>query len=85
MKHARADTLETLEALLSGIRRLSGLTERKPGIFYFKSKAYLHFHEDPSGIFADIKLSNDEFLRYPVNTAQEQQALLKLAQANRGE
>ena len=83
MKHAGAHTLEALEALISAIRSLPGLTERKPGIFYVKSKAYLHFHEDQAGIFADIKLSGDQFSRYPVNTPREQQAVIKLVQTNR--
>jgi len=45
------------------------------GIFYCKSKAFLHFHEDPAGLFADIS-SGDKFRRYPVNSTQERHALL---------
>lgn len=82
MKHACALTLKTLEPLISAIRGLPGLRERKPGIFYVKSKAYLHFHEDPAGVFADIKLRDDQFSRYPVNTPREQEQLIKLAQTN---
>jgi len=83
MKHAGAQTLETLEALLSAIRVLPGLVERKPGIFYTKARAYLHFHEDAAGVFADVRLSEAQFSRYPVNSAREQEEFLRLLQANR--
>jgi hypothetical protein len=45
------------------------------GIFYRKSKSFLHFHEDPAGIFADLSVG-DDFRRYPVNTTKQRQALL---------
>jgi hypothetical protein len=83
MKHASASALNSLDKLLANLRRLPGLVERKPGIFYVKSQAYLHFHEDPSGLFADVKLAGREFERFRVSTKREQAALLKLVLANR--
>jgi hypothetical protein len=83
MKHATAATLNLLEDLLAKLRILPGLTERKPGIFYVKSKAYLHFHEDPAGLFVDVKLEGDDFERFPVNTKQEQTQLIQLVAKNR--
>lgn len=83
MKHAGPDTLRSLDSLLAGIRALPGLTERKPGIFYRKAQAYLHFHEDPAGLFADIKLGVDGFSRFPVNTEAERLALLSMARGER--
>ena len=50
--------------------------ERRPGTFYFRSMAFLHFHEDPEGLFADAKLNLLEFERTPVDTEEEQAALL---------
>lgn len=83
MKHAGPQTLATLEPLLAEIRRQPGLVERTPGAFYRRSKAYLHFHEDASGIFADVKLDGAVFTRLRVTTADEQRQLLALvAQAN---
>ena len=41
--------------LLSRLRALGGLKEKKRGCFYFKSKGFLHFHEDPKGMFADLR------------------------------
>jgi hypothetical protein len=35
----------------------------------------LHFHEDPAGLFADLSTGPD-FDRYPVNSREEQRALL---------
>jgi hypothetical protein len=83
MKHASAETLNSLEALLVRLRDVPGLVERKPGIFYVKSKAYLHFHEDPAGIFADVRLDGEDFDRFPVNSKQEQESLLRLVAKNR--
>jgi hypothetical protein len=77
MKHAGPAALRSLETLLVKLRGLPGLIEKKPGIFYVKSKAYLHFHEDPAGLFADAKLGSGEFQRLPVNTRPEQEWLLK--------
>jgi hypothetical protein len=75
MKHASAGTLQQLSDLLDQIRQRQGLKEKKLGVFYSKSKSFLHFHEDPAGIFADIS-SGDQFRRYPVNTMKERHALL---------
>jgi len=82
MKHAGANTLEALEPLLLRVREHAALAERTPGSFYRKSKAYLHFHEDPSGIYADVKLSGTEFTRFPVTTAPEQDHLLSVIVEN---
>jgi hypothetical protein len=75
MKHAGEEALRRLSDLLDQIRQREGLKEKKLGIFYRKSKSFLHFHEDPAGMFADIS-SGDDFDRYPVNTMKQRQALL---------
>jgi hypothetical protein len=75
MKHAGAETLRQLSDLLDQIRQRQDLREKRLGIFYRKSKAFLHFHEDPAGIFADISCG-DQFHRYPVNSAKQRRALL---------
>jgi len=58
MKHAGTDALDRLEALLIQIREYGDLNEKKRGIFYRKSSAFLHFHEDPEGLFADLRVDN---------------------------
>jgi hypothetical protein len=72
MRHAGAEALEALSALLDEIRQRNGLTERKRGIFYRRSKSFLHFHEDLAGLFADLSM-NGGSSRYPVNTPDERQ------------
>jgi hypothetical protein len=51
------------------------LTEKKRGTFYKKSAAFLHFHEDPAGIFADIKFDG-EFKRFEANTPKQHELIL---------
>lgn len=58
MKHATAMALDELEPLLAKLRQLPGLKERSRGIFYLKSRAFLHFHEDRAGLFADIRAAD---------------------------
>ena len=53
LKPAASVALAELSALLDEIRKREGLQERKLGIFYRKSTAFLHFHEDAAGMFAD--------------------------------
>jgi hypothetical protein len=76
MRHARAGDLDALEPLLSQLRALDGLVERTPGAFYRKSNGFLHFHIDGDDIYADAKLTGDDFDRVRVTTKREQQAFL---------
>jgi hypothetical protein len=78
VKHAGQATLASLEPLLQKLRKQTSLVERTPGSFYRKSKAYLHFHHDPSGIYADVKLDFAEFTRIRATTPDEQARLLSL-------
>jgi hypothetical protein len=75
MKHAGAESLDKLEGLLRGIRSYPGLTEKSRGVFYRRSRAVLHFHEDPAGLFADLRCHAD-WERYRVSTKAEQAELL---------
>jgi len=76
MKHAGPAALDQIEPMLALIRRVPGLTEKSRGTFYKGSKAFLHFHEDPSGMHADVRLT-DDFVRYRAETEAEQTALLE--------
>jgi hypothetical protein len=75
MKHAGDEALDGLEELLVRIRELAGLKERKRGVFYRGSSAFLHFHEDPAGMFADVRTDSD-WQRVPVNSRAEQRELV---------
>ena len=79
MKHASPHSIAQLAPLLERVRALGRLTERKPGTFYLRSSVFLHFHEDPAGLFADMKADGKTFTRLPVNNAKEQDALGTLA------
>ena len=78
MKHAGADALDRLETVLDKIRAFAGVRERKRGAFYRGTSAFLHFHEDPAGLFADLKIGR-EFVRFPVNNQHQVEALLSRA------
>ena len=78
MKHATAETLASLDLLLRQLRDRERLIERTPGAFYFRSKAFLHFHHDPSGIYADVKQDLINFTRRRCTSRQEQDELLHL-------
>jgi hypothetical protein len=75
MKHAGGDTLEILEPFLVQVRSVEGLSEKKQGIFYRRSKAFLHFHEDATGLFADLRCG-ERFERFPVSTKTQQTTFL---------
>jgi len=78
MKHASLTTLQQLEPLLIRIRGVNGLVERKPGVFYQRSSAFLHFHEDAAGIFVDVKLNGVEFERLPVSSVKQRAAFWRV-------
>ena len=80
MKHAGAQSLDRLATLLDRVRALGRLTERTPGSFYLRSSAFLHFHEHPAGLVADLKTDGKAFTRLPVNSTKEQNALLAQVQ-----
>ncbi len=81
MKHAGAAALAQLAALLAVLRGVAGLQERSPGVFYHKSRSFLHFHEDAAGLFADIRCGGDDFERLAVGSAAGQAALIAKVEA----
>ncbi len=81
MKHASEHALDELEALLAALRPLGGMVERKRGVFYRKSKAFLHFHEDPKGLFADLRNAGDDFDRLEVTAEAAWPRLVEMARS----
>ena len=59
MKRAGPEALARISPLLAELRARSVLRERRPGVFELKSRAFLHFHDDPSGVFADLRGGED--------------------------
>lgn len=76
MNHAGPATLARIAPLLMDLRARAALRETRPGVFTLKSRAFLHFHDDPSGVFADVRVAAS-FVRMPVSTASEQADLLE--------
>jgi hypothetical protein len=80
MKHAGGAALDGIEPLLASIRAAGVLREKSRGIFYLKSRAYLHFHEDPAGMFADIRAPDGkDFDRLKLDPAAEREILARIA------
>ncbi len=78
MKHERRaneTTLAKLGSFLRDIRDIEQLRENRPGVFFLGNKEFMHFHELPDSIVADVFFSKGR-IRVPVNTRVEQLDLL---------
>ncbi len=76
MRHARDEDLGRIEPLLQQLRGLDGLTEKNRGVFYRRSRAFLHFHADGDDTYADLRIAGDDFERTRATTKVEQKALV---------
>jgi len=83
MKHAGPAALARLESLLAELRRRPELVERRPGVFYRRGRAFLHFHEDPQGLFADLR-TGEGWERLPVREPADQSALIATIERDAG-
>ena len=82
MKHATPAALDQLEGLIAELRALPGLKEKSRGVFYWKSRAFLHFHEDPKGLFADVRDADGrDFERIDVTAEPGRAQLLAAARS----
>lgn len=71
------EALDTLQPLIRQLRGIPQLRERQPGIFYLLNQAFVHFHVDGGGLFADLKKgSGSGFDRYPVDTPPQQRSFI---------
>ena len=75
MKRAGPATFARIAPLLEELRERPVIRERRPGVFELNSRPFLHFHDDPSGVFADVRLA-EGFVRLPVTSGSEQADLL---------
>ncbi len=79
MKHAGATALDRIEPLLGKIRAAGALREKSRGVFYLKSRAWLHFHEDPAGLFVDIRAKDGkDFDRLKLDATAEAEVLRRV-------
>lgn len=69
-------TLARIAPLLQELRCHPSLREVRPTVFYVNDRDFLHFHDEPDGVFADVRLARG-FVRLPVSTRVEQLELFE--------
>jgi hypothetical protein len=69
-------TLDRIAPLLEALRAQPALREVRPTVFQLNGRDFLHFHDEPEGIFADVRLTKG-FVRLPVSSHSEQLELLE--------
>jgi hypothetical protein len=77
VRHATESDLDEIDDLLDELRQLGALKERKRGLFNHRGRAFLHFHADGDGLYADVRFDGVDFERWRVVTAEEQAVLLR--------
>jgi hypothetical protein len=80
VKHAGPAALDRLDSVLRQVRELDALRERKRGSFDSRFGVTLHFHEDPTGLYADLR-SAGKTERHRVTTLGERAAVVRLLRA----
>ncbi len=56
MGHCKPKELKDISTVLDSIRNIGpAIVEKKEGVFYYNSKAFLHFHSKDNKRWADIK------------------------------
>jgi hypothetical protein len=76
MRHAGPGALDQLESFLRQLRAIKELKEKSRGVFYCQGRAFLHFHEDPAGLFADVRFAKD-FERLEASSVSQRAILLR--------
>jgi len=78
MPRADMNELLPLAPVLRQLRDIKGVREERPGIFYARREPFVHFHTDPSGLYADLKKSGGSgFDRYLLATPAQQRKLVE--------
>ena len=73
----KESTLEILAPLLGFLRGYEVLEETHETKFLLRGKDFVHFHDDPDGLWADAKLSKGR-VRLSVATRSEQDELMEM-------
>jgi hypothetical protein len=85
VKHAGPAALDRLEPLIGRLRAFAALREKSRGVFYRGSRAFLHFHEDPAGLFADVRTADgSDFERLKVDEEAGAAELIRRVEARAG-
>jgi hypothetical protein len=72
----KSTTLDCIAPLLEVLRGYSVLREVRPAVFHLNGGDFIHFHEGPEGVFADVRLAKGQ-VRMSVSTQSEQAELLE--------
>lgn len=72
----KTSTLERLAPLLAVLRGYSSLHEVQATVFHLDGRDFIHFHETPDGVVADVRLAKGQ-VRMPAATEAEQAELLE--------
>ena len=75
MEHAGPAALAALDALFVAMRKRAGVADKRAGHFYRKGRALAHFHQDLSGLYADLH-DGPEWRRLRVSTQAERRRFL---------
>ena len=78
MARAGSEALQKLLPVLRQLREIKGVREERPGIFYARREAFIHFHDEDGRLHADLKKPGGSgFDRYPLDSAAEQRKLVE--------
>ena len=72
----RQESLERIAPLLEVLRANAALREVRPTFFHLNGRDFVHFHEYPEGVVADVRLTTG-VVRLPVSSLLEQAELLE--------
>ena len=73
----KEETFKTLAPLLRFLRSYEVLVETKGARFLLRGRDFIHFHDDPDGLWADALLSKGR-VRMSVSSSSEQGELMGL-------
>jgi hypothetical protein len=69
-------TLDAIAPLLDALRAHPALLEVRPAEFQLAGHDFLHFHEEPDGVVADVRLVEGR-VSMPVSSSSEQAEFLE--------
>jgi hypothetical protein len=72
----KSATLHQLGPLFDLLRGHESLREARPAEFHLRGRGFLHFHEEPDGVVADVLLNTGR-VRMPVTSPAQQAEFLE--------
>jgi hypothetical protein len=72
----KEETLDRIAPLLEALRAHPALLEVRPTEFQLDGRDFLHFHDEPDGVVADVRLAEAR-VSMPASSSAEQAELLE--------